>query len=223
MTDKIKLGYICDATDNDGNCEFYRKIVEKTQRMVMMYDNLDQSSRNNVRRCKAESDIVENAFKKALEKLGFEVRKTTVKQDLKHKDFWITDNSCHICSKPKLFSVDVKNQRKNWEGKPCHSLEFKKFGYDGWSLVTDGPDMFAFETTDSYLLIWSYVARNETLRIMRELKTAGARMIQDAKYARDCCEYRQYLVQENNRGNNYYCLISRQDAKKMSFMEVPKC
>ena len=29
LTDKIDLGYICEAADHDGDCEFYQDIVEK--------------------------------------------------------------------------------------------------------------------------------------------------------------------------------------------------
>ncbi len=28
-TDKIDLGYICDGTDNDGNCEYYQELVRR--------------------------------------------------------------------------------------------------------------------------------------------------------------------------------------------------
>ena len=129
-----------------------------------MYDNLDDCARNSVNRCKQKSDVVEGEFADAMTKMGFVVKKTSVEQDKKHKDFWITDCDCHICK----------------------------------------------------------TARQKTQKIMRELKEAGCRMKQDAKYAKQCREYRKYLVQENNRGNNYYCLISREDAIRMSFMTVKK-
>lgn len=29
LTDNIDLGYICEATDHDGDCEYYKKLVEK--------------------------------------------------------------------------------------------------------------------------------------------------------------------------------------------------
>ena len=153
--------------------------------------------------------------------MGFTVKKTSKEEDIKHKDFWITDNSCLICAKPTKYSVDVKNERSNWNKQPCHSLEFKKFGFDGWSLAHGGPDIFAFETKDSFLMIWAYVIRNETLKIMRDLKAKGVRMVQDAKHYHETNDYKQYLVQLNNRGNNYYCLISSKDARNMSFMEIP--
>lgn len=187
-----------------------------------MYSNLDKAASARIKRCKKISDKIENLFAETLTKIGFLVKKTSQKQDKQHKDFWITDNSCRICKKPTQFSVDVKNERRNWDKEPCHSLEFKKFGHDGWSLVTNGPDMFAFETKNSFLMIWTYVIRNETLKIMRDLKAAGVHMKKDAKHYHETNEYKQYLVQNNNRGNNYYCLISREHAKKMSFMEIPK-
>ena len=59
-------------------------------------------------------------------------------------------------------------------------------------------------------------------RPKRSCKEAGCRMVQDARYSKECKEYRKYLVQENNRGNNYYCLISREDAIRMSFMTIKK-
>ena len=78
-----------------------------------MYKNLDEAAKTRIKRCKEKSDRVENKFAETLTKMGFTVKKTSKEEDIKHKDFWITDNSCLICAKPTKYSVDVKNERSN--------------------------------------------------------------------------------------------------------------
>ena len=111
--------------------------------------------------------------------------------------------------------------RKNWKGDGCHSLEWIKQGdKPGWSYRNI--DLFAFETENSFLLIWSVAVKAEAEKIKKDLKDRGYRMKIDSIRLSSSREYKIFLVQKNNRGNNYYCLIPRSDAIKMSFMEITK-